>query len=46
MVGLKLRRNEELTHSDLASKALKDRFTRGKARRGMMNINIIFECQY
>lgn len=46
MVGLKLRRNEELTHSDLASKAPKERFSRDKARMGTMNINMILECQY
>lgn len=46
MVGLKLRRNEELTHSDFASKAPKEKFSRGKARRGTMSIDIILECQY
>lgn len=46
MAGLQLRRNEELAHSDLASKVPKEGFCRGNARRGMMNINIILEYQY
>ena len=43
---LKLRPNEELAHSDLTSKAPEEELCQANARRGVMDSNIVFECQY